>query len=116
METSGEVIMSSNMSVDQILSQMRNMRIDAQQRLDQTQPASRPEEPFSNVLTQALGKVNDLQQTSGDLKNRLEVGDPNVDLTQVMLASQKASVAFTATLQVRNRLVQAYQDVMNMPL
>lgn len=108
--------MSSNMSVDQILSQMRNMRIDAQQRLTQPQPTGRPEEPFANLLTQALGKVNDLQQTSGDLKNRLEVGDPNVDLTQVMLASQKASLAFTATLQVRNRLVQAYQDVMNMPL
>lgn len=116
MEMSGEVIMSSNMSVDQILSQMRNMRIDAQQRLTQPQPTSRPEEPFANLLTQELGKVNDLQQASGVLKNRLEVGDPNVDLTQVMLASQKASIAFTATLQVRNRLVQAYQDVMNMPL
>jgi len=116
MELSGEVKMSNNMSVDQILAQMRSMRVEAQQRLNQPQPTQRPEEPFANVLTQALGKVNDLQQTSGDLKNRLEIGDPNVDLTQVMLASQKASIAFTATMQVRNRLVQAYQDVMNMPV
>jgi flagellar hook-basal body complex protein FliE len=57
-----------------------------------------------------------LQQTSGSLKTRFELGDPNVDLTQVMLAAQKASLGFNATLQVRNRLVQAYQDVMNMPI
>jgi flagellar hook-basal body complex protein FliE len=44
------------------------------------------------------------------------MGDPNVDLVRVMLASQQSSVSFRATVEVRNRLVQAYQDVMNMPL
>lgn len=114
--------MNSNMSVDQILSQMRSMRAEAKQRLDTPDSAAgvagaaKPEQPFSALLSQAVGKVNDLQQTSGDLQDRLESGDKNVNLTQVMLASQKASLAFTATVQVRNRLVQAYQDVMNMPL
>ncbi|MDD3575688.1 flagellar hook-basal body complex protein FliE [Halothiobacillus sp.] len=113
--------MSGGMSVDQILSQMRVMRQEATQRL--AQPASVPPavspaggDSFSSLLTKAIGQVNDLQQNSSQLKTRFELGDPNVDLTQVMLASQKASLGFNATLQVRNRLVQAYQDIMNMPV
>jgi flagellar hook-basal body complex protein FliE len=43
-------------------------------------------------------------------------GEPNVDLTEVMVAVQKASLSFQAMTQVRNKLVQAYQDVMNMPV
>lgn len=110
--------MSSSMSVDQILSQMRVMRAEAQQRLSVPPPVAPAQggDSFSTLLTQAVGQVNELQQTSGQLKTRFELGDPNVDLTQVMLASQKASLGFNATLQVRNRLVQAYQDVMNMPI
>lgn len=113
--------MSSGMSVDQILSQMRVMRQEATQRM--AQPTSVPPtvspaggDSFSSLLTKAIGQVNDLQQNSSQLKTRFELGDPNVDLTQVMLASQKASLGFNATLQVRNRLVQAYQDIMNMPV
>jgi flagellar hook-basal body complex protein FliE len=105
------------MSVDQILSQMRVMRADAQQRM--ATPAEVPPaggDSFSSLLTRAIGQVNDLQQTSSNLKTRFELGDPSVDLTQVMLAGQKASLGFNATLQVRNRLVQAYQDVLNMPI
>lgn len=110
--------MSNSMSVDQILSQMRVMRAEAQQRLSVPAPAAPPAggESFSTLLSQAVGQVNELQQTSGKLKTRFELGDPNVDLTQVMLAAQKASLGFNATLQVRNRLIQAYQDVMNMPI
>lgn len=109
--------MSSGMSVDQILSQMRVMRQEATARMGQP-PAVSPAggDSFSSLLTKAVGQVNDLQQNSAQLKTRLELGDPNVDLTQVMLASQKASLGFNATLQVRNRLVQAYQDIMNMPV
>ncbi len=109
--------MSNGMSVDQILSQMRVMRADAQQRM--ATPAEVPPaggDSFSSLLTRAIGQVNDLQQTSSNLKTRFELGDPSVDLTQVMLAGQKASLGFNATLQVRNRLVQAYQDVLNMPI
>ncbi|MGC8697358.1 MAG: flagellar hook-basal body complex protein FliE [Halothiobacillus sp.] len=105
------------MSVDQILSQMRMMRVQAEQRINA--PAEVPPvagDSFSSLLTRAIGQVNDLQQTSSNLKTRFELGDPAVDLTQVMLAGQKASLGFNATLQVRNRLVQAYQDVLNMPI
>ena len=108
--------MSVNPSVDQILAQMRVMRAAA---TDRMAPASAPAAPavsFGQVLQSALGEVNQLQQTSSELKTRFELGDPKVDLTQVMLASQKASLGFNATLQVRNRLLQAYQDVLNMPI
>ncbi len=71
---------------------------------------------FSKMLEQAINKVNDVQQQSGSLKKAYELGDPQVDITQVMVASQKASVAFEAMKQVRNKLLEAYKDVMNMPI
>ena len=109
--------MSVNPSVDQILAQMRTMRAAATDRM--VAPSNTPAAPavsFGQVLQSALGEVNQLQQTSSELKTRFELGDPKVDLTQVMLAGQKASLGFNATLQVRNRLLQAYQDVLNMPI
>ncbi len=73
-------------------------------------------QPFGNMFSQALNTVNSLQQTAGDLQTRVEMGDKSVSLVQAMIASQKASVAFQATVQVRNKVVQAYQDIMNMPI
>ena len=71
---------------------------------------------FSNLLKMAVDNVNELQQTSGDLKTRMELGDPNVTLEQTMIASQKASIAFEATVQVRNKMVEAYKEIMSMPV
>jgi len=71
---------------------------------------------FSEMFTSAIGNVNSLQMNAGDLSNRLVKGDPDVTIAETMIAGQKASIAFEATLQVRNKLVQAYQDIMNMPL
>ena len=71
---------------------------------------------FGEILAQAVGKVNEVQQASGALSKAYIQGDPNVDITDVMIASQKSSVAFEAMVQVRNKLVEAYRDVMNMPV
>lgn len=71
---------------------------------------------FANVLRQGLDKVNAAQSQASDLATRFERGEPGVELSQVMIESQKASVAFRATVEVRNRLVSAYQDIMNMPI
>lgn len=71
---------------------------------------------FSQIMQQALGQVNDLTQTSDNLKTRFELGDADVSLADVMVAGQKSSLAFEATLRVRNKAVQAYQDIMGMPL
>ena len=71
---------------------------------------------FGEALGNAIRKVNTLQAQTRELQAAFERGDPRADLARVMVAAQASSVAFRATVEVRNRLVQAYQDVMNMPL
>lgn len=71
---------------------------------------------FGATLRGALEGVNAAQQRSGELTRAFELGEPGADLAKVMVAAQQSQVAFRATVEVRNRLVQAYQDVMNMPL
>ncbi|TFH73350.1 flagellar hook-basal body complex protein FliE [Gammaproteobacteria bacterium LSUCC0112] len=71
---------------------------------------------FADMLKSAVNSVNETQQKSSELQRAFEMGDPQVDITQVMIQMQKASVSFEAMNQVRNRLVTAYQDIMNMPI
>ncbi|HEY0861060.1 MAG TPA: flagellar hook-basal body complex protein FliE [Pseudoxanthomonas sp.] len=71
---------------------------------------------FGETLQNALEGVNSAQKNAGALAQAFELGDPRADLARVMVAGQQSQVAFRATVEVRNRLVQAYQDVMNMPL
>ncbi len=71
---------------------------------------------FAEMLTRAVDQVNAVQKESGQLSTAYQQGDPNVTLTQVVVASEKASVAFEAMNEVRNRLVNAYEDIMNMPI
>ena len=71
---------------------------------------------FAFLLKKSIDSVNDTQQAAGKMAVAFETGDTNVSLAEVMIASQKASVSFQAMLQVRNKLVEAYKDVMNMPM
>ncbi|MEJ1098720.1 MULTISPECIES: flagellar hook-basal body complex protein FliE [unclassified Pseudoxanthomonas] len=71
---------------------------------------------FGETLQNAIQGVNTTQKEAGALAQAFELGDPRADLARVMVAAQQSQVAFRATVEVRNRLVQAYQDVMNMPL
>ena len=71
---------------------------------------------FANLLKQGIDSVNQTQQSANSLATAFEKGTPGVELPQVMLEMQKASVSFRALTEVRNRLVSAYQDIMNMPL
>ena len=71
---------------------------------------------FSETLRGALNGVNEAQARSSSLQKAFEMGDPSADLAKVMVASQQSQVAFKATVEIRNKLVQAYQDVLNMPL
>jgi len=73
-------------------------------------------ESFQDTLAAAVGGVNEDMQTSKSLKTSFELGDPSVSLEQVTIASQKASVGFEAMVQVRNKLIDAYKEVMNMPV
>ena len=71
---------------------------------------------FSHLFQSAISQVNQTQQSANALADAYETGAPGVDITQVMVASQKAAVSFQAAVQVRNKLVSAYQDIMNMPI
>lgn len=71
---------------------------------------------FSDLLSNAVNQVNQLQATSSDLATRFEQGDRNVTLADVMIARNKASVAFDATIQTRNKFIEAYKELMNMPV
>lgn len=103
----------SEMNVNQVLAQMRAMSLEAGSGKAQETGGGAD---FAAMLKQSIGAVNDTQQTAGKMTEAFEKGDTNVSLAEVMVASQKASVSFQAMLQVRNKLVEAYKDVMNMPM
>ena len=69
---------------------------------------------FAQALTQALGAVSESQHEAARLQREVQLDNPTVSLEETMVAMQKAQLGFQATLQVRNRLVQAYSDIMNM--
>ena len=71
---------------------------------------------FQSALTQALGQVSSAQNEAGRLQREVTLGNPTVSLEETMVQMQKAQIGFQAAVQVRNRLVQAYTDIMNMPV
>jgi len=71
---------------------------------------------ISEMMGNAINQVNDTQMHAGSLSTRYTQGDPNIDLPEVMVAMQKSSVSFQAMSQVRNKLLEAYKDIMNMPI
>lgn len=71
---------------------------------------------FGNLMKQAVDQVNDTQMQAVNLSKAFEMGNSQVDLSEVMIAIQKSRVSFQALTEVRNKLLTAYQDVMNMPV
>lgn len=69
---------------------------------------------FQQALTQALGAVSKSQNESSALQREVQLDNPNVSIEQTMVAMQKAQIGFSAALQVRNKMVQAYSDIMQM--
>ena len=69
---------------------------------------------FSTAMAQALRAVSDSQLEAQSLQRELQLDNPTVSLEQTMIAMNKSQIGFTAALTVRNRLVQAYSDIMNM--
>ncbi len=70
---------------------------------------------FSDAMRSALNSVNEAQSRSSAMTESYERGE-TTDIAAVMLARQQASIGFEATLQVRNRLLTAYKDIMSMPV
>ncbi|MCQ3828348.1 flagellar hook-basal body complex protein FliE [Microbulbifer elongatus] len=69
---------------------------------------------FGAALKDSLERINTLQSESAAKARAFQTGDPDVALHEVMIAGQKASIGFELGVQVRNRLLTAYKDIMNM--
>lgn len=105
----------NTISNQELLSQLQSMARQAGIKSD-GQEGALPKGEFASLLQQSIKNVNRRQQISGQLSKAFELGDPDVDLAQVMVEGQKARIAFETLSQVRNKLISAYKEVMNMPI
>ena len=110
----------SNMEIDRVLAQIRSVSqgggvggIGAPRG---TGGPGAVDNGFAKLLKQGLDSVNQAQNKATTLASQFERGVPGVDLPQVMLEMQKANVSFRALAEVRNKFVDAYREIMNMPL
>jgi flagellar hook-basal body complex protein FliE len=71
---------------------------------------------FADMLGDAINNVNNMQLQSKEMTQSFEMGDKSLSLADVMLAKEKAGIAFDATVQVRNKVLEAYKTIMNMPV
>ena len=118
--------MSNTIGVDDLLAQMRAMSLQAKGLQDSiAKPQmgnlegvnnTENKNAFASVLKNSVDKVNETQMQSNKLAEAFQKGDPNVQISEVMVAAQKSNVSFQAMLQVRNKIIQAYQEIMNMPV
>ncbi|NMM08550.1 flagellar hook-basal body complex protein FliE [Polaromonas sp.] len=100
-------------SIESVLQQMRAL----------TQAADRPATAsgelasggFAGELKKSLDRISDAQQSASSQAEAFELGKPGIALNDVMVDLQKAGIGFQMGLQVRNKMVAAYQEIMNMP-
>ena len=71
---------------------------------------------FGQLFANAIQSVNQAQKEASSLGERFVKEDPSVSMVEMMMAQQKSSISFQAAMQTRNKLLQAYQEVLNMPL
>ncbi|MBL7002809.1 MAG: flagellar hook-basal body complex protein FliE [Gammaproteobacteria bacterium] len=107
-----------NNNVNSVLMQMQSIESMAKSTPVEVATASKQTDgtSFSDMMLKAIDTVNMNQQTAAEMSQRFEMGDKSIDLAQVMVNSQKAKISFQALNEVRNKLLTAYQDVMNMPV
>lgn len=119
---------TGRVDINNLLLQMRELKMQAQAgalarppeadaamrlRGDGMQPSA-PD--FSTMLGNAINGVNSTSKQATSMAAAWERGDPSVSLSEVLVASEKASISFQAMTEVRNKLVDAYKDIMNMPI
>jgi flagellar hook-basal body complex protein FliE len=98
-----------DMNINQVLNQIR-----VRSQYPMNNDVAAPKTDFSALLQQTMSEVNNLQNDAVTLKDSYETGNSGIDLPEVMIATQKASLAFEAVTEVRNRVLNAYQEIMNM--
>ncbi len=102
-------------AIDSLLAQMRAAVVAAQGNVT---PAASPVAgggiDFASALKASLDQVSQVQNQAEGLEQRFTLGDPQVSLSDAMIGMQKANIALQTTIQVRNKVVAAYNDIMNM--
>lgn len=108
----------SQLQIDQVLAQIRALssQLNPEAAAAPSAPAAGGISTFANLLRNSIDQVNQTEQRANELATAFQRGATGVDLPQVMIEMQKASVSFRALAEVRNRLVNAYQDIMNMQM
>jgi flagellar hook-basal body complex protein FliE len=101
-------------AIDDVLAQLRAAASIAAGKPAAAGPAATQRADFAAALQSAVGQVNGTQQDAAQLARDFEVGKPGTNLQDVMVSMQKANISFQTMVQVRNRLVSAYHDMMNM--
>ena len=107
-------------NVESVLSQIRQYQAQASDGVNISPKPGLPTEPtgvsgFADSIKGALQEVNATQQSSKAMRTAYERGD-DIPLTDVVMQIQKSSLAFEATLQIRNKVLKAYEENMNMPV
>ena len=112
--------MDNSIQVNQLLESMQSIRskmpafVNQAGMVDGFVKSDAVSGQFSSHLKNAINSVNEVQKESAQLSTAFVKGDPGVDITQVMIAMEKSSVSFQALTQVRNKMVEAYKEVMSM--
>lgn len=106
----------NEINTDYLLSQIRSLNAELQSPAVSAQPVQAPRAEFGELLKSTINSVNATQANAGEMKAAFETGQSDKTLAEVMIASQKADLSFRAMTEVRNKLVSAYQDIMNMPV
>jgi flagellar hook-basal body complex protein FliE len=108
----------SSMQINQVLSEMRALQARTaglwSPEVSNVSTASAQPSDFANLMKNSVDQVASMQNQATALSSAYEAGDKSVDLTRVMLEVQKAGLAFRAMTEVRNKLLDAYSQVMNM--
>lgn len=107
--------MKSAISQADLTLQMQRL-IDQVKQVNTARPAQPVGNDFMSVLNNSIQQVSTMQKTSQDMATAFQKGTSNVDLADVMIAAQKSSISFQAMVQVRNKFISAYQEIMNMQI
>lgn len=106
----------SQIEVSNLLSQMRQLSSQVRPSEQSFTAATPVKTDFSNLLKQSISSVADAQTDAGKLAAGFERGDAGADLGRTMVAINKADLSLNTLTQVRNKLVDAYNNIMNMPV
>jgi flagellar hook-basal body complex protein FliE len=104
----------SNMQIQQVLSEMRALQARASAVSPEIAPSGAQPVDFASLMKNSVDQVASMQNQATAMSTAYEAGDKSVDLTKVMLEVQKAGLAFHAMTEVRNKLLDAYTQVMGM--